>query len=176
LLQIVLHAQIATESGEFLMADVIETVDAKLRRRHPHVFGDVEVNGVSEVLVNWEAIKKAEKAGRTENEGDEQEAQGVLDKIAEEAEEVAAAESPEAREAEIGDLLFSLVNVARWLGVDAETALRTTNERFSWRFRTLERLAQQRGLNLGDLNIEALDELWEEAKRMEARASGRMSE
>ena len=213
LLQIVLHAQIATESGEFLMADVIGAVDAKLRRRHPHVFGDIEVNSVSEVLVNWEAIKKAEKAGRTENEGDEQEAaplrsvlegvppgmpalaraqavseraarvgfewpnlQGVLEKIAEEAEEVAAAESPEAREAEIGDLLFSLVNAARWLGVDAETALRTTNERFSWRFRTLERLAQQRGLNLDDLNIEALDELWEETKRMEARASGRMSE
>jgi tetrapyrrole methylase family protein/MazG family protein len=205
LLQIVLHAQIAGEAGEFQMADVIGQIDAKLRRRHPHVFGDVTVSGVGEVLSNWEAIKKAERAADAENGAaagkapresildgiplgmpalaraqaisdravrigfDWPHMDGVLDKIVEEAREVAQAETPEERGAEVGDLLFVTVNLARWLGVDAESALRASNQRFTQRFRTLERLAKERGHQLTDLDIGALDKLWEEAKRTEAR-------
>jgi tetrapyrrole methylase family protein/MazG family protein len=206
LLQIALHAQIATEAGEFQMADIIARIDAKIRRRHPHVFGNVVVNGVEEVLTNWEAIKQAERAAHADGgaQGEKASAgstldgvppsmpalaraqtisqkairvgfewrnlEGVLEKLAEEAGEVAAARTPQEREAEVGDLLFIMVNLARWLDVDAESALRTTNERFIRRFRTMERLARERGQKLADLDIDALDELWEEAKDVERRA------
>jgi tetrapyrrole methylase family protein/MazG family protein len=208
LLQIILHAQIATEMGEFQMADVIGKVDAKIRRRHPHVFGDVAVNGIEDVLSNWDAIKRAERAAHTHSRPEvEDNAQGrkpahesildgvplampalaraqlisqkavrvgfewpnlggVLEKLAEEAREVADAQTPEEREAEIGDLLFVTVNLARWLGVDAESALRSTNERFTRRFHTLEQLARERDQALTDLDITALDLLWEEAKHI----------
>jgi tetrapyrrole methylase family protein/MazG family protein len=202
LLQIVLHAQIASETGEFQMADIIGKVDAKIRRRHPHVFGDVIVNGVEDVLTNWEAIKRAErgspggehepKKGQSPHESvldgiplampalarahtisrkavrvgfEWPDLDGVLEKVVEEAREVADAKTPQEREAEIGDLLFVTVNLARWLGVDAESALRATNERFIRRFGTLERLARERGQELTALDINALDQLWEEAKR-----------
>ncbi len=200
LLQIVLHAQIAAETGEFQMSDVIGNVDAKIRRRHPHVFGDVVVNGVEDVMVNWDAIKRAERNARDEESPVEESAldgvpptlpalaraqaisqkavrvgfewpdiDGVLEKLTEEAREVVAAQTPEEREAEIGDLLFVIVNLARWLGVDAESALRATNERFTHRFRTLERLARERGQKLTDLDINALDLLWEEAKQIDGQ-------
>jgi tetrapyrrole methylase family protein/MazG family protein len=206
LLQIVLHAQIAAEMGDFQMADIISKIDAKLRRRHPHVFGDVVVNGVEEVLTNWEAIKKAERAEsgaedpliqkepdygsvldgvppampalaraqtisqRAVRVGFEwPDLDGVLGKLTEEAREVADAATSEEREAEVGDLLFVTVNLARWLGVDAESALRATNERFMRRFGTLERLARERDQQLTDLDINALDQLWEEAKRILAQ-------
>jgi uncharacterized protein YabN with tetrapyrrole methylase and pyrophosphatase domain len=91
---------------------------------------------------------------------------GVLEKLAEEAREVTDAQTPEEREAEIGDLLFVTVNLARWLGIDAESALRATNERFTGRFRTLERLARDGDQELTDLDISALDLLWEEAKQI----------
>lgn len=206
LLQIVLHAQIASETGEFQMGDIIGKVDAKIRRRHPHVFGDVIVNGVEDVLTNWEAIKRTERAAPgAEGTFNEQQApresvldgiplampalaraqtisrravrvgfewpdlDGVLEKLVEEAREVADAETPQEREAEIGDLLFVTVNLARWLDVDAESALRATNERFIRRFSTLERLARKRGRKLTELDINALDQLWEEAKRMESQ-------
>jgi tetrapyrrole methylase family protein/MazG family protein len=209
LLQIGLHAQIAAEMGEFQMADIISHIDAKLRRRHPHVFGDVTVNGVEDVIDNWDAIKRAERvahahstpgvAGYLEGEKPSHvsvldgvppampalaraqiisrkavrvgfewpDLDGVLEKLAEEAREVTDAQTPEEREAEIGDLLFVTVNLARWLGIDAESALRATNERFTQRFRTLERLARERGQELTDLDISALDLLWEEAKQIQ---------
>lgn len=207
LLQIALHAQIATETGEFQMPDIISHIDAKIRRRHPHVFGDVVVNGVGEVLTNWEAIKSVEREGHSSSAAGEKVGAGkpahtsaldgvppampalacaqiisrkavqvgfewpdldrVLEKLAEEAREVREAATPEEREAEIGDLLFVTVNIARWLGVDAESALRTTNQRFTHRFRTLERLARERGQKVTDLDINALDLLWEEAKQIE---------
>ena len=202
LLQIVLQVQIAIEAGEFMMSDVIQTIDAKLRRRHPHVFGDGHVAGVSEVLANWETIKRAERASAGPEHQPAGEApagpsvldgvprampalaraqviadrvvrvgfewptvEGVLDKLTEEARELAAAQSAEERAAELGDVLFVVVNLARWLGVDAESALRTTNERFSQRFRIVEQLAAERQLKLTDLDIHALDGLWDEAKQ-----------
>ena len=185
------------------MADIIRMVDEKIRRRHPHVFGDVIVNGVEDVLTNWVAIKRAERDG-PDTEGIPNEEQSpresvldgvppampalaraqtisrkavrvgfewpdldsVLEKLVEEAREVADAETPQEREAEIGDWLFVIVNLARWLGVDAESALRATNERFIRRFSTLERLARERDQEITDLDINALDNLWEEAKRI----------
>ena len=212
LLQIALHAQIGVEMGEYTMADVIAAVDRKMHRRHPHVFGGLEVDGISQVLVNWEAIKKAEHAEAEANTGDAGHADsnskeghrdnnrresvidgvpallpalaraqaissravrvgfewpdidGVWDKLEEEVQELVEAETDEEREAELGDVLFVLVNLARWLQVDAESALRTTNERFSHRFRHMERIARQRGINLADLNIAGMDALWDEAK------------
>jgi tetrapyrrole methylase family protein/MazG family protein len=201
LLQIVLHVQIAAEESNFLMADVIRTIDAKLRRRHPHVFGNRAVSGVSEVLVNWQAIKRAERNHTSDGATDlsvsapprsildgvprampalaysqaigERVARvgfdwpdvaGVLEKVAEEARELVGAATPGAREAELGDLLAAVVNLARWLGVDAESALRAASDRFRQRFRLVEQLADRRGLELTALDAAALDALWEEAK------------
>ncbi len=200
LLQVVLHTQIAVEYGEFKMADVLGHINRKLWRRHPHVFGDVEVSSVDEVTANWEAIKKAEKA-RTNGGADTAASaldgvpkglpalaqamaiskkaarvgfewpniQGVLDKIVEEAAEIVQAGRPEEVESEIGDLLFAVVNLARWKNVDPESALRETNARFGRRFRRLEALAAARGRSLDGMTIEELDALWEQAKREEVR-------
>ena len=201
LLQIVLHTQIATESGEFKMADVIGQINRKLWRRHPHVFGDVQVEGVADVITNWEAIKKAEK--RNNHTGlDNHELvvsaldgvppglpalaqalaiskravrvgfewpniEGVLDKLVEEAQEIAEAVDPGQIEAEIGDLLFSAVNLARWRNVDPESALRATNARFRRRFKKLEALATAQGKNVSDMSIAEMDALWEQAKLYE---------
>jgi tetrapyrrole methylase family protein/MazG family protein len=202
LLQIVLHTQVATDTGEFKMRDVIDHVNRKLRRRHPHVFGNVVVNGVDDVTANWTAIKKAEKAAKKQRDGYEQSAsaldgippalpalaqalavsdravrvgfewpniEGVLEKVVEEAHEIAEATHPEDLESEIGDLLFSVVNLARWLDVDPESALRSTSSRFSRRFRQLEALATAQGKTLSEMSINEMDALWEEVKLMSRR-------
>jgi len=201
LLQILLHTQIATEQGEFRMAEVIGHINHKLWRRHPHVFANVQVNGVDEVITNWEAIKKAEKRANNGPDGQSQpvpsvldgvpqglpalaqalaiskravrvgfewpDIEGVLDKVIEEAREIAEASTPDHLEAEIGDLLFSAVNLARWRGVDPESALRATNARFKRRFKKLEALAAAQGKNVPGMSIEELDALWEQAKSQE---------
>jgi tetrapyrrole methylase family protein/MazG family protein len=202
LMQIAIHVQIATEEGRFRTADVIAQIDAKLKRRHPHVFGDVEVNGTDDVLRNWETIKAAEKAGahggthrRSRLDGvpaalpalaraqalgeraaraafDWPDVDGVLTKVAEESRELQLAATPHDRALELGDLLFSLANLARWLDVDAESALRATCDRFSERFARMEQRAGSRGLDLAQLSPAALDELWEQAKRREAHGEG----
>jgi len=201
LLQILLHTQIATEQGEFRMAEVIGHINHKLWRRHPHVFANVQVNGVDEVITNWEAIKRAEKRASNGPDGQSQpvpsvldgvpqglpalaqalaiskravrvgfewpDIEGVLDKVIEEAREIAEASTPDHLEAEIGDLLFSAVNLARWRGVDPESALRATNVRFKRRFKKLEALAAAQGKNVPGMSIEELDALWEQAKSQE---------
>jgi tetrapyrrole methylase family protein/MazG family protein len=195
LMQIAMHVQIATEAGEFKFADVIGQIDAKLKRRHPHVFGDVVVEGTQDVLRNWEAIKaneRAEEGGtdRSRLEGvpailpalaraqqigervartgfDWPDLDGVLAKLAEEIAELRAAEDAERREQEMGDLLFTLVNVARWLKVDAESALRSACDRFTSRYAEMERAARAQGLELADLPLADLDTLWEQAKGRE---------
>jgi tetrapyrrole methylase family protein/MazG family protein len=187
LLQIVLQAQIAVEAGEFRLAQVIEDIDAKIKRRHPHVFGDVVVADVAEVIHNWEEIKKEEKGKRSVLAGvsralpalaraqamqeraarvgfDWPDVEGVVAKLAEEVAELKGAGVAEEREEELGDLLFSVVNLARWLNVDAESALRGACERFVQRFCGMEELCQERGLNLSELSLAEQDELWEEAK------------
>lgn len=196
LLQIVLHTQIATEYGEFKMGDVIHHINGKLWRRHPHVFGDVVVNGVEEVKANWEAIKKVEKAKNSRDQvtsaldgvpkalpalaqalaiskkavgvGFEwPNIEGVLDQLIEEAREITEATDPVHLESEIGDLLFSAVNLARWRKIDPESALRSTNARFTRRFRKLEALAAAQGKRLADMSLEEMDALWDEAKNDE---------
>nr|HID13582.1 nucleoside triphosphate pyrophosphohydrolase [Anaerolineae bacterium] len=187
LLQVLLQTQIATEEGEFKMAQVIAGIDAKLKHRHPHVWGERPVRGTDEVLQRWEELKREEKGGESVLDGvpaalpalqqadsygrraarvgfDWTEVGGVADKIREEMTEVEAAATPEEREAELGDLLFAVVNWARWLGVDAEAALRKANVRFAHRFRAVEALARERGLDLTALTIDDLEALWQEAK------------
>jgi tetrapyrrole methylase family protein/MazG family protein len=194
LMQIAMHVQIATEEGIFQFADVIGQIDAKLKRRHPHVFGDVHVEGPADVLRNWESIKAHERAASNEHgqsgsrlEGvpailpalaraqalgdraaragfDWPDLKGVLDKVTEEVSELRQAEDAEARERELGDLLFSLANLARWLEVDAESALRDTCDRFMDRYAEMERQARARGIDLADLPLAEQDALWDQAK------------
>ena len=193
LLQIVLHSQIAVEEGEFSMSDVIASIDAKIKRRHPHVFGDVQVSGVGDVVANWETIKKGERAEngnghksaldgvprdlpalaqaeayseRASRVGfDWPSVDGILDKVAEEAREIQAATSAEERAQEFGDLLFALVNTARWIKIDPEAALRAANEKFVARFRRVEALARAQSRDLKGMSLADLDELWELAKQ-----------
>jgi tetrapyrrole methylase family protein/MazG family protein len=191
LLQIVLQAQIATEEGVFQMPDVISGIQEKLIRRHPHVFGDLEVNDVDQVLHNWESLKESERSTMGSEKGlldgvpvnlpalaqaeeiqdrvvrvgfDWPAIEGVLEKVYEELQEIADAEEADAVAAEVGDLLFAVVNYARWLGVDPESALRSANTRFRERFGNIERTAQSRGRKLSELSLEQLEELWQEAK------------
>lgn len=188
LLEVLLHAQIATEEGDFKMVDVIAAIDAKLKRRHPHVWGQAVVKDEAALLRQWEQIKQQERKGngslldgipralpalqqaytygkRAARVGfDWPAAEAVVQKIDEEIAEVHAAQTEEERSAEVGDLLFALVNWARHLHVDPEAALRQANERFARRFRALETLARQRGLELDKMDIAQMDALWEEIK------------
>lgn len=194
LLQIVLHAQIASEEGEFRMSDVIKGISEKLIRRHPHVFGDVEVEGVDNVLSNWEKIKEAERSenGKAQENGllsgvpsvypalaQSQEIQDraarvgfdwdsiepVFGKLFEEIDEVKNAESKEELIKEVGDVLFVVVNLARWFDVDAETTLRETNLRFRKRFNFIENKVKQQGKQMTDFTLAELDLIWDEAKK-----------
>ena len=190
LLQILLHAQIASDNGHFDISDVISTISKKLIRRHPHVFGDGKASGVSEVLANWEEIKKTERKDRASMlDGvppampalaysqaiqkraarvgfDWDKDSGVVEKIAEEAREIAEAASSLEKEQEFGDLLFTLANLARRQGIDLESALRGANQKFYRRFSTMERLCHERKTGLAEMNYEKQNDLWEEAKKM----------
>ena len=189
LMQVVLHAQIATEAGEFGMGDVVNNINTKLIHRHPHIFGSQKVKDAEEVAVNWEALKQEERGAdtsllasvprqmpalgysqsiqrRVAQVGfDWEDVDGVIDKLAEEVAEFRQAESQEERAQEFGDLLFTLVNVARRLGIDLETALRQAGGRFYQRFAYMEVVCRQRGVNIGDLSFDEQNTLWEAAKR-----------
>jgi tetrapyrrole methylase family protein/MazG family protein len=192
LLQIVLNAQIASEHGEFNMAGVLVGIHDKIVRRHPHVFGDVQVDGVGEVLSNWEKIKADERKkdghsykgaldglpsalpalilaqefqDRAARVGfDWPEIEGVLAKVREEIEEVRAASSPEELTDELGDLFFALVNLARWKKIDAEAAVRAASQKFKKRFKYVENRAHAMGRLMPELSLDELDGLWNEAK------------
>jgi tetrapyrrole methylase family protein/MazG family protein len=193
LLQIVLQAQIAGEYGEFTMADVIKGIHDKIIRRHPHVFGEVKVGGVDDVLHNWEKLKAAERKGKGNGEKglldgvsvalpaltqaqeyqsraarvgfDWPEIGGVLDKIREEIEEVKGSNDQRELESELGDLFFVLVNLARWKNVDAESVLREANAKFKRRFGYVEQGARQQAGSLQDMTLAEMDALWNEAKK-----------
>jgi tetrapyrrole methylase family protein/MazG family protein len=192
LLQIMLNSQIANEAGDFNVNAVVKGVYDKIVRRHPHVFGDVEVSGVDGVLQNWEKLKEKERSDKKEAKGlldgvpaalpaliqaqeyqvraarvgfDWPEIEGVLDKIAEEIQEVKEATEPAHIAEELGDLLFALVNLARWKKVDAESALRGTNLKFKTRFAHIEAGAKQQERNLSDLSLDEMEALWQEAKK-----------
>lgn len=192
LLQIVLNAQIASEAGDFNMTDVLYGINTKIINRHPHVFGDVKVEGVGGVLKNWEILKEQERQENgTSKKGlldgapaslpalayayeiqdraarvgfDWPDIDGVVVKVHEELQEVLSAKGPTEQEKEIGDLAFAVVNLARWLKVDPESALRGTNRRFKHRFKHIEETARKREINLSSLGFEEMDRLWEEAK------------
>lgn len=190
-LQIVLHAQIATEAGRFRMTDVLADINDKIIRRHPHVFEDLELDGVPDVLHNWETLKAEEREVEGNDKGlldgvpiglpaltqanelqsraarvgfDWSEVDGVLEKVREEISEVLGAETDRERESELGDLLFALVNYARWVKVDPESALRGANSRFRKRFAHVEHMAKSKGKRLSEMSLEELDQLWEHAK------------
>ena len=189
MLHIVLQAQIATEAGEFEISDSLRSISKKLVSRHPHVFGSTEVKDAAEVSHNWVRLKQAEKGtddsmlagvprempalgysqevqNRVAQVGfDWEEDEGVIDKLAEEVDEFRQTESDERRAAEFGDLLFTLANIARRLGIDLEAALRGTNQRFYRRFAHMEEACRRRGVNIGDLSFDEQNALWEEAKR-----------
>jgi tetrapyrrole methylase family protein / MazG family protein len=190
LYQIEFHATIAEIDGRFTMADVARNVHDKLVRRHPHVFGDVTVDGSDEVVVNWDAIKQTEKQRSSVFDGiatsqpalsyadalqrkaakvgfDWPDLTGPLAKIHEELGEVLDARDrrdDDAVAAEIGDLLFSVVNTARHLGVEPESALRSASGSFRQRFEQVERLAAARGIDLRTAGLPVLDALWDEVK------------
>ena len=188
LVQIVFHAQIASEAGSFHMADVVEKIRDKLVRRHPHVFGGTKASDAEEVERNWEQLKALEgnrksaidgiPAGlpslahaqllqdRVSRRGFEwEDISGVIDKVSEEVEELKAATTPEEREQELGDLLFSVVNLARWLGIQAEDSLRRTNNRFRTRYTAMEDMASREGLDFEQLPLDRKEELWQRVKR-----------
>ena len=195
LLQIVLHSQIANEEGEFTVNEVIKGIYDKIIRRHPHVFGEVQLDGVTGVLQNWERLKEAErKDNGKEKKGlldgvplalpaliQAQEYQdraarvgfdwpvvdGVLDKVAEEIQEIKVATNERELAEETGDLFFALVNLARWKKIDAESVLRETNLKFKRRFAYVEQGAKQQGRSLSDMTLEEMDALWDEAKTKE---------
>ena len=195
LLQIVLQSQIANEEGQFNINQVVQGISSKLVRRHPHVFGELELDGVDGVLANWEKLKEAERKEKTQDEKglldgvpmilpalsqaqeyqdraarvgfDWPEIDGVLDKIAEEIEEIKKAETDFELASEIGDLLFVLVNFARWKHVDAESALRGTNMKFKKRFGYVEQGAKKQARNLSELSLDEMETLWQEAKKTE---------
>jgi XTP/dITP diphosphohydrolase len=200
LLQVVLQAQIASESGQFTLAEVAQGIAEKLIRRHPHVFGDTEVESIAEVHQNWEQIKAAEEAGKVQPDqtarslvprlsryarslppltaalkisrkaagvGFEWEnIEGVWAKFHEELaefEQAIQSETKEEQQAELGDLLFTIVNLARWYDLDPDQALQGTNQRFIQRFAQVEQaLGGER--SLADYSLQELEQLWQQAK------------
>jgi len=195
LLQAIFAAEIAQEEGSFDIGDVITAIYNKLVRRHPHVFGEVEAKDAEQVLVNWEKLKNEErkaenksvlagvpqslpallKASRLTEKAarvgfDWRRAEDVFAKIDEEVQELREAidgKNPQHIEEEIGDLLFSIANIARKLEVNAEEALQSANRKFTRRFESMERAVRGEGRNLDQLTLEQMDALWDEAKSAE---------
>ena len=197
LLQIVFHARMAEEAGDFSMQDVVDTVTEKLIRRHPHVFGDISVQDAAEVIVNWDAIKRREKKQKPKSaldgvpQGlpallranklqmkaakvgfDWDDVAPVWDKVAEELAELrqaAAGGNPAEIEDELGDVVFAVVNLGRFLGVETEVALNRANNKFSRRFFQVEALLRQQGRKWQELDLAQMDELWLAVKAEEKK-------
>ncbi|HUF40073.1 MAG TPA: nucleoside triphosphate pyrophosphohydrolase [Anaerolineales bacterium] len=203
LFQIVFHAVIAAEAGDFTMADVLKGIGDKLVRRHPHVFDGLAVDGVDEIIRNWDRLKAEEKlakkgsaerapgsildgvprglpalaqasslqrrASRTGFEWPD--IGGVFDKLEEELDELRNAPEAE-RASELGDVLFVLAHLANWYGFSAEDALRETNLRFRERFGYVEEAVRAAGRSLGEMTLDDMNVLWEEAKRGRSGKSG----
>ena len=198
MLQPVFHAAIAEEAGNFTMEDVLDAINDKLIRRHPHVFGEEKVKTAEEQVANWERIKKAEKGAErtsalsgvppalpalmkaqkiTEKAArvgfDWEHVDQVFAKVLEELhefEETMAERDEERMEAELGDLLFAIVNLGRFLSLNPEEALSKTIDRFARRFSHVEDTLHARGMHMQEAGLAEMDKLWEEAKRMEREA------
>jgi len=190
LLHIVFHAAIAEENKLFSIDDVIDSINDKLIRRHPHVFGDVKVSGTKEILKNWEEIKLAEgrdsilegvpksmpslaRAYRLQEKAskvgfDWEHKEDVWKKVIEEIEEMHEMEKSgdkEEFEKEMGDVFFALTNYSRFLGVHPENALRLTNEKFISRFEYVEKKIKELGKSFSESNLKEMDKYWEESKK-----------
>ncbi|CBN56877.1 MULTISPECIES: nucleoside triphosphate pyrophosphohydrolase [Kamptonema] len=196
LLQVILQAQIASESNQFSLTEIANGITEKLIRRHPHVFGDVQVNSVDEVHQNWEQIKATEKGETLENTSlssklsriarilppisatmkisrkaaavgfEWENVEGVWDKFREEIAEFQYAiehEDKSRQESELGDIMFALINIARWYDLDPSVALQETNHRFVKRFSQVEAACDR---PLSDYSIEELEKLWQKAKAL----------
>ncbi|MBV9973461.1 MAG: nucleoside triphosphate pyrophosphohydrolase [Candidatus Eremiobacteraeota bacterium] len=194
LLQIVFHSQLATETGRFSVADVIDALSNKMVRRHPHVFGDAVIEDVDAQWKNWERLKAEEATGKARasrldgipralgalQRGQRMQEKAarigfdwpgpkeVLEKLGEELAELAQAQREHQDDAhvreELGDVFFTLVNLTRALGIDAETAMREANEKFYRRFFFMERRATMQGRELSEMSLDELEELWQLAK------------
>ena len=193
IMQVVFHSRIAEEQHHFDFDDVADGICKKLILRHPHVFGDVKVNGSEQVLANWDEIKKVEKGQNTATDTlksvpkvfpalirsqkvqkraaktgfDYTDAEMAFGDLKSEVAELEAAMSrsdPDDCFEELGDLLFSVVNVARMLKIDAEDSLTASCEKFIRRFEKVEDMASQRGIDMSTASLERLNELWREAK------------
>ena len=194
LLQVVFHAQIEAEAGRFTMDDVADGICKKMIYRHPHVFGSVEVKNSDEVLTNWDALKQKEKHQKSTTETlarvagslagviraekvqhkaakvgfDWDEVSGALDKVREETAEVARAIDGDGDPSEeLGDLLFAVVNVARFLKTDPEDAINRTTDKFIRRFAQVEQAAKDAGRSLSEMSLAEMDALWDAAKQKE---------
>lgn len=195
LLQVYLHAEIARQEGDFDIGDVFEHVNAKLMRRHPHVFDEVEVSGAGQVVQNWEAIKRQERAAAGKDVQQESVLDGmppatpalmtaqeyqkragrlgfdyrsidpILAKISEELQELHEAATPEHRFEEMGDVLFMVARLARQLHIDAEQALRAANRKFLRRFQAMERLTREKGRSFESYTPEEWMALWRRVKK-----------
>ena len=207
LFQVVFHAQIAQDRGEFDLGAVIDRSHDKMVRRHPHIFGNADLKTAGDVLKNWEDIKAAEKGIPSPSHPESERSlldgipsklpamhrtcqmtakasrvgfdwarlEDILSKLQEEAAELAEAQSRnDSKDTadEVGDLLFVAVNVARFLGVDPETALERSNRKFSRRFRYIESSLKQKGRKLKNASLAEMDALWEEAKNEDKEPIG----
>jgi tetrapyrrole methylase family protein/MazG family protein len=195
LLEVFLHVQLAEEAQEFTLADVVYGIASKIVRRHPHVFGEEQADSPQEVMVRWEELKRRERGpqdsalsgvplampalaraqtflARAASVGFEwHPTKDVLDKLGEELKELAQARDPDNTQEELGDVLFLLVNLVRYLDLDAEEALRQANRKFHQRFTTMEALANEQGRTLADMSLAEKEALWEAAKK-HLRAAG----
>ena len=195
LLQVVFHAEMEKEIGSFDFSDVADGICKKLIERHPHVFGEVKVNGTDEVLSNWDDIKRKSKGQKTQGSSmmkvprelpalmraqkiqskakkagfDWDDMSGAFDALESEIKELKEAvnsKNSDAIEDEFGDVLFSCVNIARFVDVDSEEALTRANDKFMSRFLVVEKLAEERNIDMKNTPIEELDKLWDEAKKI----------
>lgn len=192
LLQVIFHAQIAEERFAFTIDEVVETLSTKLIRRHPHVFGDGSATNAEEVITTWEAVKQQEKKDKPSSILDQipkafpslliayeqqkeaakvgfdwDSADGVLEKLKEEIREFTAATDEKHREDELGDVLYTLINVARFYKINPEIALKKTIRKFDFRFRYIESKAKQYGQSLTSYSLDRLETWWQEAKHQE---------
>ncbi len=191
LFNVAFQLRLATEAGSLSEEQPFAFAIEKFVRRHPHVFGEAEVADAGQAWTSWDAIKRGEQAGQDDSILDSvarslpalsqaqllqeraarvgfdlEDLQGVVDKVGEELAELERAETPDEREAELGDVLFSLVNLSRWHNSDAETALRAADVRFRQRFAQMEILGRERGVDLKSLTLDEKEALWQEAKEM----------
>ncbi|MBX9766154.1 MAG: nucleoside triphosphate pyrophosphohydrolase [Bdellovibrionales bacterium] len=191
LLQVVFHSELGRQENRFDINDVIEGICTKLVTRHPHVFGDVKVDGSKDVLKNWDEIKKKEKRERSDTEFgipkhlpalqrahkigvktesakfDWPDVAGVFHKVKEElaeVEETLATQNQDRQEDEIGDLLFAVSQLARHLKLDPEQSLRRANRKFETRFFQMQKIVKSRGLEWNTLTLEQKEDLWREVK------------